>query len=69
MIVKMQLSLRTTAEKRQVLIYNEARTVEWQGDASEEILKAMGDRDKAFFSARMRGTVIEINEPVYERDW
>lgn len=69
MIVKVQLSLRTTEPRRQALIYNEARTIEWSGDASDDVIAAMGDDDKAFFSATFRSGVVEINDRVSDRNW
>jgi len=69
MIVKVQLSTYTELPVRQVLIYNKDRSVEWQGDITPEIERAMGDTNKAFFEAKMRGTVIELMKRVGGRPW
>ena len=54
MIVKVQISLAQTAAKRRVLIYNKARSVQWEDEASTEILKIMNGKAKAFFKATIR---------------
>lgn len=59
MIVKVQLSLHTTCAARQVLIYNEDRSVTYQGDITPDVAKIMGDENKAYFKAKLRrdGTI------------
>jgi hypothetical protein len=70
MIVKVQVSLATTHEKRQVLVYNEDKSVYYEDDASREILQRMDGRVKVYFNARMVGTDIEIQGEVKEeQDW
>ncbi len=50
MIVKVQLSLATNVGQRQVLVYNQSRTVRYEGSASPELIEAMAGRTKAFFA-------------------
>lgn len=59
MIVKVQLSLSTTAGARQMLVYNQDRSVQFEGDAPPDIVAKMGDRPKAFFEAAL-GKVGEL---------
>lgn len=71
-VVKVQLSLASTASKRQVLIYNEDRTVYQQGIAGEDILETMGVRSKAFFLATHEdnGSIVigsEVPDPHWEK--
>ena len=48
MIIKVQLSLVTNAQERQVLIYNEDRSFKYEGVAPEHILKMAGGQNKFF---------------------
>ena len=53
MIVKVQLSLFTTAAARQVMIYNRDRSIEFQMDATDGVIEKMDGRPKAFFFAAL----------------
>lgn len=50
-IVKVQQSLRTTAEAPRCLIYNESRSVMGEIPLPPAIAKALGKRPKAYFEA------------------
>lgn len=50
-IVKVQLSIVTTAARRQALIYTENRSLFIERDASAELIERMGDRLKVYFEA------------------
>lgn len=69
MIVKVQLSLTTYESHQMVLIYNEDRSILWQGPASEEIKTAMGKELKRFFSARLVDTKIRLGREVQQQNW
>jgi hypothetical protein len=69
MIVKVQLSLFTSAGVPQVLIYNQARTVVFEGDADDEIVRRMGDDVRAFFKAKLHGTLIHLGAKLDEQGW
>lgn len=70
MIVKVQLSLATTKGKRQVLVYNKKRTIEYEDDASPELINLLGDQPKAFFHAYVdEDNVIRIQKPAEWQDW
>jgi len=60
MIVKVQLSITTAEAARQVLIYNEDKSVFYKGDAPAEVVKAMGNEVRAFFRARLVGATIKL---------
>jgi len=68
MIVKVQTNLNPPSGER-VLIYNESRTVFWEGDATPELRKKLRGRPKAFFSARLHGTIVHLYRMVIDRDW
>lgn len=68
MIVKVQLSLATTASGPQVLIYDKDRKIQREGPADTETLRKMRGRPKAFFLAAMEpdGSLelgIEVPDP------
>jgi hypothetical protein len=69
MIVKVQVSMFTSAEEQTVLVYNKDKSVMFQGEATPKVLKMMAGRFKAFFKARMRGKEIDIIKPAKWQDW
>jgi hypothetical protein len=69
MIVKVQVSLATTHDRATVLVYNESRRVFYEGDADADLLAKMNGRKKAFFSARLNGTIVDIGEMVKDYKW
>lgn len=69
MIVKVQVSLVTTEEVPQVLIYNRDRSVEWVGDASADLMALMDDRPKVFFVAQVIDSKIHLGHEAGWRDW
>lgn len=73
-IVKVQLSLNRSP--RTVLIYNEDRTVLYQGEASEDVVQLMGNYDKEFFFAELvpdpkseDAQLIKLHELAPRQDW
>jgi len=68
-IVKVQLSLASSAEMRRVLVYNLSRSVEWEGDAGADVLRVMGNRVKAYFHATVRGTLVHLGKEAPEQSW
>lgn len=69
-VVKVQLSLETTAEKRQVLVYdNEGRIAPYQADADEALLTIMAGRPKAFFFATLDNGTLSIGDEAPWEDW
>ena len=69
MIVKMQLSTGTTADKQQVLVYDETRKHTFESEATDAVREMMKGRLKVYFAARMNGTQIEILGEVEDQDW
>lgn len=69
MIVKVQRSLRTTHRNERVLIYNEDRTVMWEGDLPGPIRRALGEDFRAFFEAHIERTLIVLDHRVEEQGW
>lgn len=49
MIFKVQVSLATAHPTPRVLVYNEDRTIEWEGGLSDRVSELMRGRFKVFF--------------------
>lgn len=69
MIVKVQLSLFTTEKARQVMIYNETRKYQYEGDAPAELVKLMHGEPKRYFYAKVKNGKFELGRRAPEQDW
>lgn len=69
LIVKVQLSLFTNERVRQVVVYNEDRSIEFMFDAPKDVLKLMGERPKAFFYATLNDGTLGLDEEAPWQDW
>jgi len=69
MIVKVQRSIHTNRAYEQMLIYNESRSVLFQGNIHSAILKVLDGRWKGYFEAHMEGTFVVLDHPVPDQDW
>lgn len=69
MIVKVQLSEYTTANKQQMLIYNKDHTAHYEGDLTDEIRRKMGAKFKAFFYAVVKNGRIIIDDEAPPQFW
>lgn len=54
MIVKVQISQFTTCENPQMLVYDEHKTLKYQGDATAEVLIKMKGLPKQFFHSEIK---------------
>jgi hypothetical protein len=73
MIVKVQLSLSTTENGQQVLIYNKSRSVMLQVPATNELIRQMtidGDVEpKLFFHAHIEGENVVLDKYAKWQEW
>ncbi len=70
MIVKVQQSLATSAEQRQMLVYNEDRTVFGQFPVTQEVLAVLSDRPKVFFHAEVDETgFVQLSGEAPWQEW
>ena len=70
MIIKVQISQFTTTAEKQVLVYNESRTILGEFPLTVEIEEAMQGRIKAFFKAEVSPLgAIELDRMVKDREW
>ena len=70
MIVKVQISLVTTKEKRQVLVYNKDRSITYEADATDDVIALVGDFPKAYFKAHLdEAGKIVLDGRVKDQNW
>lgn len=69
-IVKVQLSLYTSASRPQMLVYDEDREWEWEGEAGTDVLNLMDGQPKEYFYAhRDKEGRIVIDGLAPQQDW
>lgn len=72
-IIKIQISIATTEETPQVLIYNKNKSLYYQNKADKKILRLMKGAKKKYFYANMIGSKINILEKLLgeaeEQNW
>lgn len=74
-VVKVQVSVTTNSPVRQVLIYNENRSVSWERDANKDLLDMMDGKLKLFFSAKLipeadgSGSRVQLLEKAEWQNW
>jgi hypothetical protein len=68
-IVKVQVSLDTNLPVQQVLVYNEDRSVLYQGDITPEIVQHMDGCFKAYFYAHIDGKLIVLDRLAPVQEW
>lgn len=70
MIFKVQLSISPDDSTRSVLIYNKKRDILWQGEASEELIKALRKQQKSFWHGKYtKEKQIELTSQAEWQDW
>lgn len=69
MIVKVQISSYTTANKQQMIIYNKEHTAHFEGDLTEEVKRKMGAKLKAYFYAVVKYGRIIIDDEAPPQFW
>ncbi len=69
-IVKVQLSLHTNCNKRQMLVYNKDNSIFWQGNTTKAVKKIMKGLPKKYFYGWVnehKQFVLDDEAPV--QDW
>lgn len=69
MIVKVQVSMFTSADNQRVLVYNKDKSVMFEGRATKKVISMMSGRFKAFFKARVKDNNVELIKPAKWQDW
>lgn len=68
-IVKIQASVATTAGQRQVLVYNEDRSVQFQCPLQPDVESLLRGRLKMYAYATLDGTILEIGNEAPGQVW
>jgi hypothetical protein len=68
LIVKVQLE-QAPSKGANVLIYSEDRTVLYQQSTPRALRKRLGKRQKAYFYATLRGTILNLGNEAPEQEW
>lgn len=69
MIVKVQQSILTTEENKQVLIYDKTRKYIWQGDITPEVQELLGTKPKIYFNADIINNKFVLKNKVKPQNW
>ncbi len=70
MVVKVQLSLATSAAKRRVLVYNRSHSVMWEGDLTPEVERLTKGEPKSFWHAHLNAKKeISLDRKAEWREW
>ena len=70
MIVKVQLSLMTTATKRRVFVYNRDQSIMFEGELTPEVECRVGDEPKSFWHAHLnKKKQIVLDKKAKWQDW
>jgi hypothetical protein len=72
-IVKIQASLSTSADARQMLIYNRSKTKVFEGPLTDQVAKLLSGRDKVYAKATVKtdslGSNFIIHGLVGQQPW
>lgn len=69
MIVKVQISQFSSDGIKYMFFYNRSRSIMEERNLTEEVLKAMKGRAKAFFKVNITPDSFSIIEEVPDQDW
>ena len=69
MIIKIQQSIITNAEKPQMLVYSKSKIFTYQADLTKEVKALLKDRPKAYFKAKIINHVINLLDEVEQQDF
>jgi hypothetical protein len=69
MIVKVQISLFSTEEGPQMLIYNKDKSVWYEDAAPDTLMMVMGSSNKKYFYAEIVDTKIQLGRPAKAQNW
>jgi len=69
MIVKLQRSLVTRENKEQMFLYNEDRSVCYQGALTSSVRKLMNGKNKVHVEADLKNGLSVLNDIVPNQEW
>jgi hypothetical protein len=68
-IVKMQRSITTSDNVQKVLVYNQAKTINYEAPMNADIAKWFGDKSKVYAKASYKGGHLSIHGLVKAQPW
>jgi hypothetical protein len=68
-IVKIQIDLMGRDGPRVLKVTNEDETLHWQGAPAEEVEKLLGERDRAYFYARVVNRKLHLGQEAPTQRW
>jgi hypothetical protein len=68
-IVKVQINLLGKDGPRMLQVTNEDETLHWQGSPGEEVQKLLGERDRAYFYARIVNRKLQLGQEAPGQKW
>jgi hypothetical protein len=68
-IVKIQVNLLGEDGPRMLQVTNEDDTLHWEGSLAEEVERLLGDRDRAYFYARVINSQLQLGQEAPVQKW
>lgn len=68
-IVKVQINLLGKDGPRMLQVTNEDETLHWQGSPAEAVEKLLGERDRAYFYARVVNRKLQLGQEAPRQKW
>lgn len=68
-IVKVQINLLGKDGPRMLQVTNEDDTLHWEGSPAEEVERLLGDRDRAYFYARVVNRKLHLGQEAPLQKW
>lgn len=69
MILKVQLSLFTTADRPRLLVYNKDRSVFWEGPLTKKLANVLGDAPKQFWVGDVKKAKVLLQKKAAWQSW
>jgi hypothetical protein len=69
LIVKIQVSITTTADERQMLVYNKDKSIHFQCPVTEDVLLILAGRPKMYCFYSIVSDEIQISGEAPLQDW
>ena len=68
-IVKVQINLLGQDGPRMLQVTNEDDTLHWEGSPAEDVEKLLGERDRAYFYARVVKNKLQLGQEAPLQKW
>lgn len=68
-IVKIQVNLLGKDGPRMLQVTNEDESLHWEGSVAEEVDRLLGDRNRAYFYARVVNSQLQLGQEAPVQKW